>query len=505
MATSISNILIAFPKTESTSFFGSNSNHLKSQPPNLQTLTPKKITTKCTATQQINTIPNLIKSKNTKLTSKLTELPIEKAWRKIHGEDDWEGLLDPMDPIIRSELIRYGELSQACYDAFDFDPYSKYCGSCKHHHEEFFPSLDLPHIKYNVTRYLYATANVNVPDFFKKSRWPDKYWSEHANWMGYIAVASDEETKRIGRRDIVIAWRGTVTNVEWVANLQNYLKPIYEHIPCPDNDVRAEAGFLEMYTDRQRKDGYCKYSAREQVLGEMRRLLEKYSNEEVSITVTGHSLGSAMATLCAYDIAETKINVREDGTKVHVSVFSFSGPRVGNIKFKWRLERSLGVKVLRVHNKHDLVPKSPGFLVNEKSPWWLLKVAEDVDIPWCYTHVGVDLELDHKISPFLIPDANAACAHNLEAHLHLLDGYHGKNREYEATTYRDIALVNKGCDFVKDEFSVPPKWRQELNRNMVKAENGKWILAQRPQVAETPNEDIDIGSYLTQMGINVPN
>ncbi|KAL5053427.1 hypothetical protein RYX36_034109 [Vicia faba] len=85
----------------------------------------------------------------------------------------------------------------------------------------------------------------------------------------------------------------------------------------------------------------------------------------------------------------------------------------------------------------------------------------------------------------------------------MMNRYHGKNREYEATTYRDIALVNKGCDFVKDEFSVPPKWRQELNRNMVKTENGKWILAQRPQVAETPNEDI--GSYLAQMGITVPN
>ena len=226
----------------------------------------------------------------------------------------------------------------------------------------------------------------------------------------------------LGRRDIVIAWRGTVTNVEWVANLQNYLKPLYQDIPCPDNDVRVLAGFLDMYTDRQKKDGYCKYSAREQVLGEVRRLLEKYPNEEVSITLTGHSLGSAMATLSAFDIAETRLNVRENGEKIHISVFSFAGPRVGNVKFKGRLEKHLGVKVLRVYNKHDMVPKSPGFLINEKSPTWLLKFAEDIDIPWCYTHVGVELELDHKLSPFLNPNANAACAHNLEAHLHILDG-----------------------------------------------------------------------------------
>ncbi|GAU25893.1 hypothetical protein TSUD_376120 [Trifolium subterraneum] len=127
--------------------------------------------------------------------------------------------------------------------------------------------------------------------------------------MGYVDVSDDETTKRVGRRDIVIAWRGTVTHVEWVANHQNYLKHIYEDIPCPDNDVRVEAGFLDMYTDQKNKDGYCKYSAREQVLGELKRLLVKYSNEEVSVTLTGHNLGSAMAMLSAFDIAETRLNV----------------------------------------------------------------------------------------------------------------------------------------------------------------------------------------------------
>ncbi|WJX84322.1 hypothetical protein P8452_66910 [Trifolium repens] len=404
----------------------------------------------------------------------------------------------------REIFIRYGEMAQACYDSFDFDPYSKYCGSCIHPHHGFFPSSDLPHIGYTVARYLYATANINIPFFFKKSRWPDKYWSEHANWMGYVAVSDDETTKLIGRRDIVIAWRGTVTHVEWVANLQNYLKPIYKDIPCPDNDVRVEAGFLDMYTDRKNKDGYCKYSAREQVLGELRRLLEKYSNEEVSVTLTGHSLGSAMAMLSAFDIAETGLNVRENGEKIHVSVFSFSGPRVGNLKFKGRLESHLGVKVLRVFNKHDMVPKSPGVLINETSPFWLLKIAEDINIPWCYMLVHKELELDHKISPFLNPDAAAADVHNLEAILHILDGYHGKNREYEATTNRDLALVNKRCDFLKDEHSVPPNWKVDFYRNMVKNEDGRWVLAHSPQVIDSSHHE-DIEPYLMQLGITLPN
>jgi hypothetical protein len=44
-------------------------------------------------------------------------------------------------------------------------------------------------------------------------------------------------------------------------------------------------------------------------------------------------------------------------------------------------------------------------------------------VPWCYTHVGVELALDHKRSPFLKDTLDPACFHDLEAHLHLLDGY----------------------------------------------------------------------------------
>lgn len=63
--------------------------------------------------------------------ARVPEGRISDVWREIHGQDDWASMLDPMDPLLRSELIRYGEMAQACYDAFDFDPFSKYCGSCR--------------------------------------------------------------------------------------------------------------------------------------------------------------------------------------------------------------------------------------------------------------------------------------------------------------------------------------------------------------------------------------
>ncbi|XP_048337394.2 phospholipase A1-Igamma2, chloroplastic [Ziziphus jujuba] len=418
------------------------------------------------------------------------------VWREIHGEDDWVGLLDPMDPILRSELIRYGEMAQACYDAFDFDPFSKYCGSCRFTRRKFFQDLEMTHHGYEVSRYLYATANLNLQNFFKKSRWP-KMWSNKANWMGYVAVSDDETSKRLGRRDITVSWRGTVTQLEWISDLMDYLTPVSSNkIPCPDPSVKVEYGFLDLYTDKDESCRFCKYSAREQILTEIKRLLQKYSNEEVSITVTGHSLGSALATLSAYDIVETGLNVLPDGRVVPVSVFSFSGPRVGNVRFKERAE-SLGLKVLRVVAVNDPVPKSPGIFFNENIAPTLLKLAEG--LPWSYCHVGVELELDHRNSPFLKETNDPACTHNLEALLHLIDGYHGKGHRFVLSSGRDPALVNKSCDFLKDHHLVPPNWRQDENKGMIRNNEGRWIQPERPKLDEHPD---DMHIHLKQIGLS---
>ncbi|KAG2285878.1 hypothetical protein Bca52824_045482 [Brassica carinata] len=101
---------------------------------------------------------------------------------------------------------------------------------------------------YEVARYLYATSNINLPNFFSKSRW-SKVWSKNANWMGYVAVSDDEATRhRLGRRDIAIAWRGTVTQLEWIADLKDYLKPVSgNNLRCPDPAVKVESGFGSLH------------------------------------------------------------------------------------------------------------------------------------------------------------------------------------------------------------------------------------------------------------------
>lgn len=146
----------------------------------------------------------------------------------------------------------------------------------------------------------------------------------------------------------MIAWRGTVTRLEWIVDLMDFLKPVTAaKIPCPNLAVKVESGFLDLYTDKEEKCGFCKFSAREQIVTEVKRLSERFAGEEMSITITGHSLGSALAVLSAFDIAETGLNRLENGRVVPVCVFSFSGPRVGNVSFKERLHE-LGVKVINL-------------------------------------------------------------------------------------------------------------------------------------------------------------
>nr|GMD19280.1 phospholipase A1-Igamma3, chloroplastic-like [Ipomoea batatas] len=423
---------------------------------------------------------------------------LHEIWEKIQGSKDWEGLLEPMNSHLRREIIRYGEFAQACYDSFDFDPHSKYCGTCKYDGAQFFEKLGMADRGYRISRYLYATSNINLPNFFQHSS-VNRIWSQHANWMGYVAVATDEaEIRRLGRRDIVIAWRGTVTYLEWIHDLKNILHPAHFR---DDPDIKIESGFFDLYTNSKKDDScnFCSYSAREQLLAEVNRLIERYKGENLSITVTGHSLGAALALLSAYDIAEMKLNVVHQGqgegegetsssasaTKIPVSVFSFAGPRVGNLRFKERCDE-LGIKVLRIVNVRDKVPTVPGIIANEKFQYQKQLETTLKNFPWSYAHVGVELALDHSHSPFLKTGTDLGCAHNLEGHLHLVDGYHGQGRRFRSATGRDIALVNKDSNFLKREQGVPPRWRQDENKGMVRTGDGRWVVPERSRIEAHP-------------------
>lgn len=329
-----------------------------------------------------------------------TRPSLSNMWKEIQGASDWANLMEPLHPLLRAEIIRYGELVTACYKAFDLDPRSKRYLNCKYGKNRMMQETGLGHSGYTVTKYIYATPGIDMPTCCSR-------------WIGYVAVATDEkEIKRLGRRDIIVSFRGTITSAEWVANLMSSLTPARFDPHNDRPDVKVESGFLSLYTSSDNSAKFTTGCCRNQLLSEISRLINIYKDEDISITLAGHSMGSSLATLLGYDLAELGLNRDASGRKIPITVYSYAGPRVGNLGFKERCEE-LGVKVLRVVNVNDPVTKLPGVFLNEN----LRALGERFDMPWscsCYTHVGVELALNFfKMN-------NPACVHDLDAYLGLL-------------------------------------------------------------------------------------
>ncbi|GMN54553.1 hypothetical protein TIFTF001_023676 [Ficus carica] len=395
---------------------------------------------------------------------------IAEKWREIHGSNGWENLLDPLHPWLRREIVKYGEFAQSTYDAFDYDSFSEYCGSCRYNARKLFDKLGLRKNGYKVSKYIYAMSQIDVPRWLERSHLVDS-WSKDSNWMGYVAVSDDEETRRIGRRDIVVAWRGTVAPSEWYEDLQRKLEPI------GIDDAKVEHGFLSIYTSKCESTRYNKSSASEQVMKEVKRLLEMYGEkgEEVSLTITGHSLGGALALLNAYEVAHTFPGLP-------ISVISFGAPRVGNIAFRDKLHQ-MGVKTLRVTVKQDIVHRMPGLVLNES----LQKFDEITGtLEWIYTHVGAELKLDVRSSPYLKHGFNLIGFHSLETYLHLVDGFLSTTTTFRNNARRDVALVNKACDILVDELRIPQSWYQLANKGLVCNAHGRWVKPKR-EIEDIPS------------------
>lgn len=79
---------------------------------------------------------------------------------------------------------------------------------------------------YRVVSFLYGTARVSEAEnllFHSRSR---EAWDRESNWIGYIAVTSDEKSRQLGRREVYVAWRGTIRDYEWINVLGAAPEPI---------------------------------------------------------------------------------------------------------------------------------------------------------------------------------------------------------------------------------------------------------------------------------------
>jgi triacylglycerol lipase len=174
-------------------------------------------------------------------------------------------------------------------------------------------------------------------------------------------------------RAAILAFRGTSSATDWVTDM------IAEQIvfkPVPSGGL-THRGFTDVYM-----------STRDQIFS----LLDKLPANK-PLFITGHSLGGALATLAALDIAS---NRQHD----QVLIYTFGSPRVGDPKFVRTFNQRIPISV-RVQNEYDIVPHLPPLVY--KSPrtdktYYYLHVKEESKRSFRNGSVGGN----HVISSYFI-------------------------------------------------------------------------------------------------------
>lgn len=132
--------------------------------------------------------------------------------------------------------------------------------------------------------------------------------------------------------EIVVAYRGSSSIRNWITNLE-FLKTDYPH--CGDCEVHK--GF---------------YSATMKVIDDVKTAVFELMSQHpsYSVTVTGHSLGAALATLTALELRQAGVT--------NLDMYHMGSPRVGNDEFAAWVSSLNDVNFRFVHSA-DIVPHVP--------------------------------------------------------------------------------------------------------------------------------------------------
>ncbi|KAJ4981184.1 hypothetical protein NE237_032021 [Protea cynaroides] len=390
---------------------------------------------------------------------------ISKRWKEVCGQDKWQNMLDPLNIDLRRYIINCGKMAQATCDAFNSEKASKFAGSSQYGRSDFFWMVGLQDLnkRYKVTKFIYATSSLDLPDVFMVKSLSRETWSKESNWIGYVAVATNEGKKVMGRREIVIVWRGTGEPLEWADDFNFMLVSVSPLLGLSSGEAKVHQGWYSMYTSDDPRSHFNKTSARNQVLGEVKRLMKQYKKEAISITVTGHSLGAALATLNATDIVANGVNntKRKHDQACLVTAIVFGSPRVGDANFRQFFTELDNLQALRIRNAPDIVPNFP---------------------PIGYCEVGQELLIDTRESNYLKSPGSFATWHDIEGYLLGVAGTQGTKGRFKLEVDFDIAMVNKYSDALKDEYLVPASWRVQKNKGMVQVANGYWKFIEKEMV-----------------------
>jgi len=189
-----------------------------------------------------------------------------------------------------------------------------------------------------------------------------------------------------GAGDVVVAIRGTEGIHEWVHDAEFLL------VPCPflAGAGNTEDGFTAMYISLQ-----TDVAAGSPRLASALATLP-FKQPVSSVTICGHSLGGALVTLLALDVAANT-------NFPNPTVYTYASPRAGDPAFASTYNQIVE-NSFRIANRLDLVPKLP--------------------LPPFYDHV---LELEElnpiqllPLPPKILVNPTLACEHSLDSYLYLL-------------------------------------------------------------------------------------
>jgi hypothetical protein len=176
----------------------------------------------------------------------------------------------------------------------------------------------------------------------------------------------------------VVAIRGTDGINEWVQDAK------FLAVRCPflAGAGLTEDGFTAVYESLR----IARDPASKVLTGALPGIFPK---PLTSLTICGHSLGGALATLLALDVgANTKLGP-------HLTVYTYASPRTGDPSFADTYNQVVP-NTLRIANRLDIVPKLP--------------------TPPLYEHVNRVFDLN----PLLKVKLDILCQHHLTTYLHLL-------------------------------------------------------------------------------------
>ena len=207
---------------------------------------------------------------------------------------------------------------------------------------------------------------------------------EQANTDTQCAILSDATGTAI-----YIVFRGSEKRLDWDTNvnfkqvqLEFQRKIVQEEIVQEQEQIYPYQGESRSGAKMHRGFVDAYLSVREQIHNYLR------SHAAPRVTVTGHSLGGALATLCAVDAQYNFSNIKID-------IYTFGAPRVGNSGFRESFNR-------RVPDSHrfvygmDVVPSLP-------RPWQGYRHVEQehrLGSRWSMNFFSQRLK-DHQISNYI--------------------------------------------------------------------------------------------------------